>query len=48
MNTSALITMISTISIVTLLTCYFFYRVLKAPHRPEPDTYVDNDHEPRP
>ncbi|MDK2910351.1 MAG: hypothetical protein PWR20_1918 [Bacteroidales bacterium] len=43
MNTSALILMISTWSIVTSLTIYFFVKVLKAPMRQEPDSYLDND-----
>ncbi|MEJ5303012.1 MAG: hypothetical protein HPY80_09520 [Bacteroidales bacterium] len=43
MNTSALILMISTWSIVTCLTIYFFVKVLKAPMRQEPDSYLDND-----
>ncbi len=48
MNTSALIMMVGTITIVTLLTLYFFYRVLTAPPRPEPDSYEENDNDPRP
>jgi hypothetical protein len=30
---------------VTALTAYFFYRVLVAPPRPEPDSYTDDDEE---
>lgn len=43
MNTTALILMISTQVIVTGLTLYFFFRVLLAKPRPEPDSYLDND-----
>jgi hypothetical protein len=46
MNTSALVVMIGTLLIVTGLTIYFFVLVLNAPHRPEPDSYVNNDDEP--
>ena len=28
---------------VTLITGYFFMKVLKAPKRPEPDSYDEND-----
>ncbi len=45
MNTSALIVMLSTMILVTGLTLYFFYLVLNAPARPEPDSYLDNDDE---
>lgn len=43
MNTPALITMVTTQVLVTAITIYFFYRVLKAPKKPEPDSYTDND-----
>lgn len=43
MNTSALILMVVTQLAVTVATVYFFYRVLKTPSRPEPDSYTDND-----
>ncbi len=43
MNTSALFLMISTWAIVTGFTIYFFLKVLKAPMRNEPDSYLDND-----
>ncbi len=43
MNTSALILMASTWVIVTAFTVYFFVRVLQAPMRDEPDSYLDND-----
>ncbi|MBF8961644.1 MAG: hypothetical protein LPK07_05840 [Hymenobacteraceae bacterium] len=45
MNTSALVVMLSTILLVTGLMSYFFYRVLNAPPKPEPDSYLDNDDE---
>jgi hypothetical protein len=45
MNTSALILIILVWSIVTGLTGYFFYVVLKAPPKPEPDSFTDNDPE---
>jgi hypothetical protein len=47
MNTSALILMVSTMSIVTTITAYFFIRVLRTPPRPEPDSFENNDDEPR-
>lgn len=43
MTTSAVIMMILVQVIVTLITIYFFIRVLKAPGKPEPDSYTDND-----
>ncbi|MBO6517014.1 MAG: hypothetical protein JJ975_10740 [Bacteroidia bacterium] len=43
METSALITMVLVQVAVTAITGYFFYRVLTAPQRPEPDSYTDND-----
>jgi len=47
MNTSALITMLVTESIIASVTFYFFWRVLKTPPRPEEDSYSDNDEEER-
>ncbi len=47
MNTIALILMVSTMSLVTAITAYFFIRVLRTPPRPEPDSYEDNDDEHR-
>lgn len=32
-------------SSVTLTTIYFFSKVLRAPKRPEPDSYSENDDE---
>ncbi len=43
MNTSAIILMMLSMGIVTLLTGYFLYRVLTADKRPEPDSYDDNE-----
>ena len=41
MNTSALILMVSTQLAVTLVTVYFFYRVLTSKPREEPDSYSE-------
>ncbi|MFN6117062.1 MAG: hypothetical protein ACK46G_11895 [Flavobacteriales bacterium] len=46
MNTSALVLMLCSMGTVTALTVYFFYRVLTAPPKPEPDSYSGNDEEP--
>jgi len=43
MNTSALIFMIVIQATVTFFTVLFFWKVLKAPKQPEPDSYTDND-----
>lgn len=43
MNTEALTLMLLAMGTVTALTAYFFWRVLKAPPKPEPDSYTDND-----
>ncbi len=43
MNTSALIMMLSTITIVTGATIYFFAKVFSIPPKPEPDSYSEND-----
>lgn len=43
MNTIALILMITTMSLVTAVTGYFFWRVLKAPPVKEPDSFSEND-----
>lgn len=47
MNTSALLLMIVTMSVVTAITGFFFAKVLRTPPRPEPDSYNENDDEPR-
>lgn len=39
--------MVSTMTLVTVITVYFFVRVLRTPPRPEPDSYKENDDEPR-
>lgn len=45
MSKSALIMMIAAESIITVITIYFFWKVLKTPPKPEPDSYIDNDDE---
>lgn len=47
MNTSALVLMLATQITVTAFTIYFFVKVLKTPPRPEPDSYDENQDEPR-
>jgi len=47
MSNSALILMIIVQVSVTLITGYFFYRVLVTPPKPEPDSYSENDDDPR-
>jgi hypothetical protein len=43
MNSSALILMVSVMIIVTVITAYFFYKVLVTPSKPEPDSFNEND-----
>lgn len=43
MKTAALITMVLTLGIVTIITLYFFYRVLTTPPKQEPDSFSEND-----
>jgi len=43
MSTSALLFMIAVQGTVTAVTVYYFYKVLKAPAKDEPDSYSDND-----
>ena len=43
MNNSALILMISVQLVVTLLTVWFFYKVLVTKPKAEPDSYSEND-----
>lgn len=43
MSNSGLITMILAEGIITVFTGYFFWRVLTAKPKPEPDSYSDND-----
>ncbi len=47
MSAAALITMILVQVSVTIITAYFFIKVLRMPPKPEPDSYADNDDEPR-
>jgi heme/copper-type cytochrome/quinol oxidase subunit 2 len=47
MNTGALIFMLIVQGTVLGMTIYFFRKVLKAPHREEPDSYTENDDIPR-
>jgi len=47
MNTSALVMMVTVESIVVVLTAWFFYKVLTAKPKPEPDSYSENDNDPR-
>lgn len=47
MNTSALVVMLGSMAVFTFFCAYFFYRVLTAPMRPEPDSYDENDDQPR-
>ncbi len=47
MSNSAFITMILVQVTVTIITGYFFYKVLTIPPRPEPDSYSENDEDPR-
>jgi hypothetical protein len=47
MNLSALIVMVLTMVIVTVVTIYFFIRVLNTPPKPEPDSFSENDQEGR-
>lgn len=47
MNTLPLIMMVSTIAIITIVTGYFFYKVLTTKPKAEPDSYSENDDEPR-
>ncbi len=45
MTTNALIMMLGIQIPVICITSYFFYKVLKTPKRPEPDSYSENDDE---
>lgn len=47
MSTSGLVMMIVTMVTVTVITVYFFVRVLKTPPKPEPDSFEDNDDQKR-
>ena len=43
MTTSAIVLMVFVQAGVTIVTLYFFIKVLKAPKKPEPDSFVEND-----
>ena len=43
MTTSALLMMLTTSILITVITVYFAYKVLKTPPKSEPDSYEDND-----
>ncbi len=45
MNTSALLMMLVTEVAITLITGYFFWKVLITPARQEPDSFSENDEE---
>ncbi len=47
METTALILWLTTISVITSVTIYFFAKVLFTKPKPEPDSYSENDDEPR-
>lgn len=47
MNSTALILMVTVQVTVLCITGYFFYRVLTTPPKPEPDSFSENDEEPR-
>lgn len=47
MNSLAIVIMVSAMGSVTTATIYFFFKVLTAPPKPEPDSYSDNDDIPR-
>lgn len=41
MNISAIILMVVIMTIVTIATGYFFWKVLRTPAKPEPDSYSE-------
>lgn len=43
MSTSALLFMIAVQGTVTAITAYYFFKVMGAPAKEEPDSYSDND-----
>jgi hypothetical protein len=47
MNTSAIILMVSVQLTVICCVGYFYFKVLTTPPRPEPDSYAENDEDPR-
>lgn len=47
MTNSALIMMLSTQIVVSVITIYFFIRMLTTKPKPEPDSFSENDDEER-
>lgn len=47
MTTGAFVLMVTVQLTVTIVTAYFFWKVLNTPPRREPDSYEDNDNDPR-
>ncbi|MBU2525300.1 MAG: hypothetical protein RQ735_08945 [Flavobacteriaceae bacterium] len=47
MTTPAILTMIIAQGTIISLAVYFFYRVLTTPPKEEPDSFSENDDEPR-
>ncbi len=47
MSSGALTLMLLVQISVTIVTGFFFWKVLKTPPKPEPDSYDDNDNDPR-
>jgi hypothetical protein len=47
MNGQALVMMIAAEGIVIGFAAFFFWKVLNTPPKPEPDSYSENDKEPR-
>jgi hypothetical protein len=45
MSTEGLTMMLVTEITVTLITVYFFLKILKTPNKAEPDSYSENDDE---
>lgn len=47
MSNASFFMMFSTMTIVTAVTAYFFFKVLFSKPNPEPDSFSENDDEPR-
>jgi hypothetical protein len=43
MTTSALLLMVAVQIAVTIITIYYFRKVLRTPSKPEPDSFTDNN-----
>lgn len=43
MSTNGLITLLVSNAAITLITIYFFWKILRTPSKPEPDSYSEND-----